>query len=560
MEENITNTIVEENSVFAYSIALKINTMLNILTFTIIIIFLYKFLKIVFLKDRGIFMYKHKKILLFLLLFIFLFLLNNKSFASDSIDEFMDSTYKYYFIIHNPLNDKDYLFISDSQTTGYQEYNDNEDCFYLWACTGLNTRCYYFDSSNNEWVSCSVANGGIPGVNYRSAHNGVYDYEFKWKDSNGNRLSLFKYSNYDIYYHPISNGVLAFGTNEYNSSIPTYGITFSSTDTTSSPITAYSNYFNYEDSRRYQVFISSSDISNWTLMNYETMNYANGDVKFRFNYKLYKNDSYHFKFVDNVLGTNQIISITVTNIITSSSSSYSKNIPMPYLSYEKDGDNFIIKTQSFTADEYNKYNCVYSNNANRDMIYWSYMENGSKYNSQLNQYEYYFYTTIPVNSENTVLYFAFFDYNLQEYGSIATLNCNIQGMLDYTNNLSSISDDYSLEVSDSRINKILDNLKGRLGFFTYPFELSINIYNRIMNIEYNEPIIHIPVIRDPVNNFVIFNGYDFNFNSLLDNAVFLYIHNLYLSVVDAVLVFMLLRLMINIGIKELLDIPNVGDF
>ena len=51
VEDENTSIVSSSSTPAAYDVALKINTMLNVLTFTIIIIFLYKFLKNCFRKN-----------------------------------------------------------------------------------------------------------------------------------------------------------------------------------------------------------------------------------------------------------------------------------------------------------------------------------------------------------------------------------------------------------------------------------------------------------------------------------------------------------------------------
>ena len=76
-----------------------------------------------------------------------------------------------------------------------------------------------------------------------------------------------------------------------------YSIKLSTTENTTGPIVAYSNYFAYTDAKKYECYIST-DAKEWKLMNYETFNDTiNHTTKFRFNYKIYENGCYYFKFL-----------------------------------------------------------------------------------------------------------------------------------------------------------------------------------------------------------------------------------------------------------------------
>lgn len=83
----------------------------------------------------------------------------------------------------------------------------------------------------------------------------------------------------------------------------------------------------------------------------------------------------------------------------------------------------------------------------------------------------------------------------------------------------------------------------RLGFLSYPLELILDILNRILNINFEEPIIQIPNFVEPSTNEVIINSRTYNLNSLLENNIFKTCHDVYFILVDAVIVFGLVNLL-----------------
>lgn len=85
----------------------------------------------------------------------------------------------------------------------------------------------------------------------------------------------------------------------------------------------------------------------------------------------------------------------------------------------------------------------------------------------------------------------------------------------------------------------------RLGFLSYPLQLVINILNKILNINWAEPIIHIPDIPEPFTNNLLIHATTFNFNSLLTNDTLKNVHDIYLVLVDAVIIFALVNLAKN---------------
>ena len=76
----------------------------------------------------------------------------------------------------------------------------------------------------------------------------------------------------------------------------------------------------------------------------------------------------------------------------------------------------------------------------------------------------------------------------------------------------------------------------------YPFELVIDILNKIANINFSDPVINIPDINDPFTGNKLISATTFDFNSLLSNSILKNIHDIYLIGVDAVIVIALVNL------------------
>lgn len=94
--------------------------------------------------------------------------------------------------------------------------------------------------------------------------------------------------------------------------------------------------------------------------------------------------------------------------------------------------------------------------------------------------------------------------------------------------------------SDDFFSNYFTNLKDwfsdRLGFLFYPFELVIDILNKIANINFSDPVINIPDINEPFTGNKLISATTFDFNSLLSNSILKNIHDIYLIGVDAVIV------------------------
>lgn len=100
--------------------------------------------------------------------------------------------------------------------------------------------------------------------------------------------------------------------------------------------------------------------------------------------------------------------------------------------------------------------------------------------------------------------------------------------------------------SNDFISNFFTNLKNwfsdRFGFLFYPFGLIIDILNRIININFSEPIFNVPDIYEPFTNSKLINNTTYNLNSLLANSIFNNLHNIYLLCVDAFIIFGLVNL------------------
>lgn len=81
------------------------------------------------------------------------------------------------------------------------------------------------------------------------------------------------------------------------------------------------------------------------------------------------------------------------------------------------------------------------------------------------------------------------------------------------------------------------------GFLTYPFELVVNIFNKIININFEEPILYIPELKDPFTNTTFLVATTYNLNDAANiNSTTKNIYNIYLIVVDVILIFLFVNL------------------
>lgn len=92
-------------------------------------------------------------------------------------------------------------------------------------------------------------------------------------------------------------------------------------------------------------------------------------------------------------------------------------------------------------------------------------------------------------------------------------------------------------------NELFDWFCDRLGFLSYPLELILDILDKILNINFTDPIINIPEITEPITGQTLITATSFNFNTLLDNETLANVHSIYLVAVDAILAFAMVNLL-----------------
>lgn len=474
-------------------------------------------------------MKKFKYIFLFILFFILIFTINSNSYAFS-----LDNTY-----LQNgcPDNVVDFVlsssFYKENNYTGffifdYSKYSNSYQVIMFYDNFSINFKNNY--TINESYKSgSSKKTFGVMGVK-----KDTFDILFTspGHTSYSENMTLKNYFFTGVNSSLSIDNSLAITTSSVQHS-PDYNITLSTTEKTSDPIIAYSNYFDIEDFDKYKCYISK-DGNNWDELKNISTNTNNGISQYRYFYYILENGTYYFKFLNTETEkVEKLITKTITNIsYTISDKNYKDNgIPQPHITFKKLDDHFSLRTQTFNKDEINKYQCFYTSDpTNFDYSTWNSCSIGTTTNTATNETEFYFFTNLPIDSKDCTFGFVFYDTELKKYGYITTYTCDIDYMLEQSEKVDG-------DKKTSKINQLINFFKERFGFLTYPFEFISDFFDRVLNINYSEPIIKIPELKDPFYNNTIFNGVEFNFNSLLENNIYLYLHNIYLVVVDFIFIF-----------------------
>lgn len=313
--------------------------------------------------------------------------------------------------------------------------------------------------------------------------------------------------------------------------------------TTDLPITISCQSLSAEEIAKYKLYYSIGNTNDFKSC--DVRSFAdNGVTTHQWYIEVYRNDTYHFKFVNEETGEEIYESVKISNIIYNQDNvnNYINGVfkPTPFLSTEYISDTeILITTQKFFEDEFEKIECSYSK-------YIEDLETESSYVpvkvrsfedkiSNKISYQFYFSVSNLENDGDGTYFVRFYNKDLKEY-TYASISVMFDNIVDYQESLSGVNADWS---------KLLDFFKERFGFLIYPFELIVNVLDKMNNVEFEEPKFSIPDINEPVTNQRLISAVDFNFNDLLENDVFKNMHDIYLIIVDAIVIFALINLAKN---------------
>lgn len=211
--------------------------------------------------------------------------------------------------------------------------------------------------------------------------------------------------------------------------------------------------------------------------------------------------------------------------------------PVLFLEYV-DTTTVRIRTQPFSFNELINLKCFtkfedgeFSQNRN---IYSFSLDTGNTiydYDDGLKENSidlYFFYQDVKVDGNYT---FKFHNLLLNK-DTESSIDVNIrQFIVDNIDNIEKFSD------------RMVAWCKLHFGILSYPFELIINIVGRTTSINFTEPILHIPELKDPSTGVTFLQETSYNFNDAVNiNDTTKTIYSIYLVVVDVILIFLFIML------------------
>jgi len=464
-------------------------------------------------------------ILFFFLLLILIFSTDSKAFTFeynnvmyDLNNSKFDRGYGNNFIVYKPSGQANPTYLNVLTFSGDVYFENNS--------INLSDGVYYYI------VGLTTHNVVI----YHDAYANISNLRQNFDGS-----SALIYSNIDI---PDKDGNILFPATDKQDKFELNLTIDPSYQTINVPVVIKSQTFSEDGVMKY-ILYRSFDGDNWTECNVKSLNGEN-EVTFYYYYEAWKNEDVHFRLYNTETKESIYQSVNIRNIVTSQGNidNYidGKFVPTPWLTYDYiDDNNIIIKTQSFTYKELEKLEASFAKNIseedfNNDEL-WQDVNIASVNDVISKDVQYYFYFNVnndDYDADGTYT-MRFYNEELDTY-TYGTIEISFYNIIEYQESINKV---------ETRLDQFLNLIKQKLGFLTYPFELIVNVLEKILNINYDEPQFKIPDFKEPTTNIAIIKARTFNFNDFLQNDVFKTMHDVYLVLVDAFIIFSLVNLARN---------------
>lgn len=125
--------------------------------------------------------------------------------------------------------------------------------------------------------------------------------------------------------------------------------------------------------------------------------------------------------------------------------------------------------------------------------------------------------------------------------AIKTLNENVINFFSkLTNSLKELFIPSDENFLTDFVNEFKELFVTKLGFLVYPFEVLIDLLDKYVNIE-TDPIIRIPDIKEPFNDFVIIEAREFNIQEIFNTGNFKTLYDIYMAFVGCYFIILFLN-------------------
>ncbi|MBP3255547.1 MAG: hypothetical protein J6M60_03560 [Clostridia bacterium] len=457
------------------------------------------------------------------------------------------------FSLMNKYNDA-YYFEENPITTNYfysyKDYFGESDYYYgeIWSRPISKD---YFNSIgarikiNDNWVDMPKENPFDTGDNYfifyYSEINMNDSYQCQLYDlSTGNSLS----NEYVDVNSLLFNVILSRYTDDEE---PLLAYTGDFPDDDSNAYDSYSWKVYYRSTKDFQIhqFIDMENMiydeweeERWTELPKEDFNDPDYILRHsRYWTRIIENGTYYFKFVrDNLISPDEeyFVKVDITNIVDGTTLFYD-NLPKPIitLDFDEESQSYVLRTQNILWEKAMELYCLVTDDLNNfDFDSWNKFEIDWEEDPLMHtSYAYFTYKIPVINAVDKDYHIVFKNFLNDTFSEdifyqfrVDYASDYVQNHLGQSNNLSFIFNDFQLF------------LRERFGILFYPVDFIVKFLQRIHSLNYLDPIIRIPELKEPFFNYTIFEGTEFNFNTLLENPTFSYLYAIYLVAVDVVFI------------------------
>lgn len=500
---------------------------------------------------------KKYKFLLIIILFLFICLFINKKVDAISTSagefpsfpsKFNDTTHDIVIINHGSWTNNNH-YMAFPKGKGYFCYENGIIVFK--NTTSSTVSGYRGDVLSTSWKTTYTASATANNT-YSWSEMGVDTNEPGNYDTDGKRHIIYTTSDIyktdgSIYYSNIPSEVRQqYFYLEYNENTCSYFV--------------YTDWFSAYDLSKYNAFYSDSYKNTFNILSYDSDGWKgmyteikNSNSEEPSEWRQYREildyGEYYFSLYNSDTKEYNISKIVLSENGDSYISNYNKSSDDFYIIEDINNINFnnynmYVLYDNYSATIYSnyfKYNDIYNYEImySLDGVYYDYEMMIDQKDTTNENYGYYrYYKEV---SENRTYYFRLRVYDPENNGTIIDTQY-------FTINVDKIS----TELNENQTIEFYKNtnvykyFKNNFGLLFYPIDIMIEFFDRLSQVQYVEPCINIPTIREPFTNTVLINEFTFNLNDVLEDNNILHIYNIYLIFVDCILYFIVFSFMYKV--------------
>ncbi len=421
-----------------------------------------------------------------------------------------------------------------------EEENMYQACTNFFDMSEFDNLACYISSDNSTWNNMLVGEDTV---------NNQFEFYYNIIENGTYYIKL-------VYLDTLKETVVTVTADKIEGQDISLNLHLSTTENTTDPIYILSNKYYYEGAydatedflNNYDIDIAYGLESPYQFSPFSIEGTDENGTFRQYQYKIVANGIYQAKILNFNTGEISYEIFNVKNIGYKNKygedvyyDNYNENgefdpTPILFLEYV-DTTTVRIRTQPFIFNELMYLECYFSSdNENYEKvnnIYKYSVDTGNSsydYNTgekQSIQDFYYFYYDVQVDG---TYYFKFYNIDLKKY-TVGSIEVDInQFLINNVDNIDKYPDRFVIWVEE------------HFGIIVYPTRFLFNFFGRLLTINYSEPILSIPELKEPFSGYTILNKIEFNFNSLLENANIRIVHNLYLIFMDVAIIYMIIRL------------------